>query len=248
MIAITLTIIIIWLVAFGLGWHFGNRTKVSIILGIILSSLFSLFVFIYPEEISHHTFDFTRFYYFDNAPPTVIGIFVSFYVFGILLKRHLFRYSLIPVFVSCILIFIMLEIDIITPVKSFIYQPTEIIETDTSTIYKYRFGKVEKIDKPISLEQSHIFLDSLIGCDEIIKMEANNLHFSLGLYIRNNWGFWSGKSFLAKDLRSLDITHPDNMSTFVIESYLARCKKKNNDDFDSTTFYKGIQDCKCPNP
>jgi hypothetical protein len=43
-------------------------------------------------------------------------------------------------------------------------------------------------------------------------------HFSLGLWIRNEWGLWSG-SHLAAHLQELGLFHPDDMSVLILESY-----------------------------
>jgi hypothetical protein len=41
---------------------------------------------------------------------------------------------------------------------------------------------------------------------------------SLGLWIRNNWGLWSG-SRLQAYFRNLGINHPDSMSGVILVSY-----------------------------
>ena len=43
------------------------------------------------------------------------------------------------------------------------------------------------------------------------------LHFGTGLYIRNNWGFWSKKkNSLVKELRSYGLRRPDDMSSIIL--------------------------------
>jgi hypothetical protein len=50
-------------------------------------------------------------------------------------------------------------------------------------------------------------------------------HFGIGLWMRNNWGLWSG-SRLAKSLDSLGLHHPDDMSGFILETFWYRLHDK----------------------
>lgn len=50
-----------------------------------------------------------------------------------------------------------------------------------------------------------------------------NLHFGLGMWIRNNWGLWGG-SELSEWFRSQGIGHPDDMSGIIFDSYIAHLK------------------------
>jgi hypothetical protein len=43
-------------------------------------------------------------------------------------------------------------------------------------------------------------------------------HRGLGMWVRNNWGLWSG-SRLAKDFNSLGLRHPDDMSSVILVSF-----------------------------
>lgn len=45
-----------------------------------------------------------------------------------------------------------------------------------------------------------------------------NLHMGLGMWLRNNWGLWSG-SRLAKWFNERRIWHPDDMSGIILYSY-----------------------------
>lgn len=57
---------------------------------------------------------------------------------------------------------------------------------------------------------------------EISKMErdefAGTAHFGIGLWMRNNWGLWSG-SRLSEYFNELGIDHPDDMSGIILDSY-----------------------------
>ena len=43
-------------------------------------------------------------------------------------------------------------------------------------------------------------------------------HFSLGMWMRNNWGLWQG-SKLSKWFNERGIFHPDDMSAIILDSY-----------------------------
>lgn len=43
-------------------------------------------------------------------------------------------------------------------------------------------------------------------------------HFSLGMWIRNNWGLWSG-SRLSKYFNDMEVFHPDDMSSIILDSF-----------------------------
>jgi hypothetical protein len=43
-------------------------------------------------------------------------------------------------------------------------------------------------------------------------------HFGLGMWLRNNWGMWSGDR-LASYFASIGIFHPDDMSGIILDSY-----------------------------
>ena len=53
---------------------------------------------------------------------------------------------------------------------------------------------------------------------ESSRSEMINYHFGLGLWMRNNWGLWAG-SPLKSDLESRGLSHPDNMSGLILDSF-----------------------------
>ena len=77
---------------------------------------------------------------------------------------------------------------------------------------------------PATLEECFVKLDKILDSESIKKItsmkedEIFNLHFSLGMWIRNNWGLWEG-SELSKWFNSLGIYHPDDMSGIILQSY-----------------------------
>jgi hypothetical protein len=46
-------------------------------------------------------------------------------------------------------------------------------------------------------------------------------HMWLGMFLRNNWGLWSG-SELALDMRRHGFTHPDDMSSVIMDAFAAK--------------------------
>jgi len=61
------------------------------------------------------------------------------------------------------------------------------------------------------------YLNSLSDTDEkLFKMNMG--HMGLGLYLRNYWGLWEG-SQLAQYFVDMEVTHPDDMSSIIIDSY-----------------------------
>lgn len=49
------------------------------------------------------------------------------------------------------------------------------------------------------------------------------VHHGYGMYLRNNWGLWSG-SGLAKNLAQMGILHPDDMTGIILDSFQRRLK------------------------
>lgn len=57
------------------------------------------------------------------------------------------------------------------------------------------------------------------------EFRASDLHFSLGMRLRNQWGLWSD-SVLAQYFKELGIEGPDAMSWIIIETYIRRATGK----------------------
>lgn len=122
--------------------------------------------------------------------------------------------------------------------------PVAIEESDTMLVYHYRFKKDEIIRIPENLKQCHQFIDTLLKVKEhgTHSNSAAEMHFGLGMWIRNNWGLWSGKSNLSKNLRLLGIEHPDNMSGFILDTYMIRRKLLWEKKFNDSLFYTNTLD------
>ena len=85
---------------------------------------------------------------------------------------------------------------------------------------------------PKNLEEAISQLDILFADStksQIINMTEEEFivksHFSTGMWIRNNWGLWSGKE-LAKYFNDLRIYHPDDMSGIILRSYYRHLRNK----------------------
>lgn len=90
---------------------------------------------------------------------------------------------------------------------------------------------------PSNLDEALTYLNSV--WPEKDKEEYKNqpedeavteLHFSTGLAIRNNWGFWTDKgNSLTRYFNSLGIFHPDDMSSIILTSFHRQLNGKDID-------------------
>ncbi|TVQ14874.1 MAG: hypothetical protein EA364_03340 [Balneolaceae bacterium] len=87
---------------------------------------------------------------------------------------------------------------------------------------------IDDIYIPENLDDAFDQLDQFLSAENIDTLKAlqseNDLvmyHFSLGLWMRNNWGLWRG-SRLTKHFNDLGIYHPDDMSGIILVSYWRR--------------------------
>jgi len=94
-----------------------------------------------------------------------------------------------------------------------------------STVVGQGISKKELNYKPVNLEEA-VNQMKIIHHDttkqKILKMSEDEFlagaHFGLGMWIRNNWGFWKGEE-LSKYFNSIGIYHPDDMSGIILTSY-----------------------------
>lgn len=81
-------------------------------------------------------------------------------------------------------------------------------------------------DEPKNLKECFEYLDRELDPEVIEQIKSLNNrdetfmhHFGLGMYLRNELGFWSG-SKLAHYLREKDfLMHPDSMSGIILKYY-----------------------------
>ena len=87
--------------------------------------------------------------------------------------------------------------------------------------------------KPTTLEDCFWLLES--NCDPKELEKAQSLsedkfvgmsHHGMGMWIRNNWGLWSGDSGISKFFRDLGIYHADDMSGIILTSFHRHLLKK----------------------
>lgn len=92
---------------------------------------------------------------------------------------------------------------------------------------------------PKNIEEAFTELNRLLKIKDIETIKNNEeesfSHFGLGMWIRNNWGLWSG-SRLQQYFIQRDINHPDSMSSFIISQYSNWLNGKNDEwkEFDNS--------------
>jgi hypothetical protein len=62
--------------------------------------------------------------------------------------------------------------------------------------------------------------------DDFIKDSLKNAHFTVGLWIRNNWVYGKRDTNLVKYFNSLGIYHPDNISSIILNSLYRKLTNK----------------------
>jgi len=84
---------------------------------------------------------------------------------------------------------------------------------------------------PKDLDECLVQLEKLLKPENIEKMRSGTekdmiqYHFSLGRWMRNNWGLWGG-SRLAKWFNTQGIEHPDDMSGIILNSFWRHLNNK----------------------
>jgi hypothetical protein len=77
---------------------------------------------------------------------------------------------------------------------------------------------------PKDLDDCFVQLEKILSQENIAKIRNGSeermidYHFGLGMWMRNNWGLWSG-SRLARWFNGIGIYHPDDMSGIILTSY-----------------------------
>ena len=109
---------------------------------------------------------------------------------------------------------------------------------------------MEKPDKfddnyvPKDLEESIALLiqknwDDMERIRSMTEGDLNaSVHFSIGRWIRNNWGLWSGDSDLCKWFKDKEVPHPDDMTGIIITSFHRRVTGKEIGLEEQIQFYK----------
>lgn len=77
---------------------------------------------------------------------------------------------------------------------------------------------------PADLEACFVELDKMLSTEFINYIKegseerASGFHHGFGTWLRNNWGLWHG-SVLSEWFNARGITHPDDMSSIILDSY-----------------------------
>jgi hypothetical protein len=105
--------------------------------------------------------------------------------------------------------------------------------------------------QPSNLEEAHFLLRILLKekVEDIKNIPKNKLtsmtHHYLGRTIRNDWKMWDNGR-INKFFHQLGITHPDDMSGIIIESFHCKLNKKpfdlNKNVHDTKEYYKRINE------
>lgn len=93
---------------------------------------------------------------------------------------------------------------------------------------KTSFGNDEEVTIPSNIEEAIANLDMKLtdeDKDYLLKNGALSVHNSLGMWIRNNWGLWKD-SELKQNLLKQGITHPDDMSNYIIQEFIKHLNSK----------------------
>ena len=80
-----------------------------------------------------------------------------------------------------------------------------------------------KVEIPNTLEEALAILDKIVSEEDkeyIKKHGAISVHLTLGMWIRNNWGFWENSDFYKYLCEKTGLTHPDDISNYIIEEFI----------------------------
>lgn len=103
----------------------------------------------------------------------------------------------------------------------------KIAQAQRQAAYQRRLvaDSIDGIYIPRNLEESFHFLDTMLHAETISLIRSlpdrkamSEFHFVLGMWLRNNWGFWAG-SRLQQYFVQRGVEHPDNMSGTLLEYY-----------------------------
>lgn len=96
-----------------------------------------------------------------------------------------------------------------------------------------------ELDRMLHSDAKQYLAGTLTGLSETEEgmFDATMGHMGLGMYLRNYWGLWSG-SRLAQYFADMDLTHPDDMSSIIIDSYKAYLRNEPYDLQDAIDTYR----------
>lgn len=84
------------------------------------------------------------------------------------------------------------------------------------------------IPVPKTVDEAISTLEKILSDEDreyLLKNGAISMHDSLGRWIRNEWGLWTG-SELKNELEKKGLEHPDDMSNYIIEEFIKYLNNK----------------------
>lgn len=98
------------------------------------------------------------------------------------------------------------------------------LEAPEGMYNKEESEKGSDIPVPKTVDEAISTLEKILSDEDreyLLKNRAISMHDSLGRWIRNEWGLWTG-SELKDELMSMNkgLNHPDDMSNYIIEEFI----------------------------
>jgi hypothetical protein len=96
------------------------------------------------------------------------------------------------------------------------------LEAPEGMYNKEESEKGGEIPTPKTVDESVKTLAKIVSKEDrdyILENGAISVHDSLGRWIRNEWGLWTG-SKLKNELKKKGFEHPDDMSNYIIEEFI----------------------------
>ncbi len=103
---------------------------------------------------------------------------------------------------------------------------------DTSYIPTDLYDALDHLEYLLPNEALTWIRDSTDSEDDMIR-----LHFGLGMWLRNNWGLWSG-SRMSEYFNDIGIYHPDDMSGIILDSFWRRTHGRPIDLWTQVHYYQ----------
>ncbi len=126
--------------------------------------------------------------------------------------------------------------------------PYEILDSEDSMVFKYHVKPNVVVWKPCNQRDAHRMLDSIFvkeGVRVDAKTKMIEFHFGFGMWMRNNWGLWSGKTYLSPFFESNGLKHPDDMSGFILDTYQQFVLLRNERPMGLDSLYGAWKDIDC---
>jgi hypothetical protein len=107
-------------------------------------------------------------------------------------------------------------------------RPKEIAESELIE-FKEKVCLIDTIQGhyvPFDINDAHKQLDKILDdSSKVLIMNGVGVHWGIGMWLRNNWGLWSG-SRLQCYFGKRELYHPDHISGFIISTYQMRLKNE----------------------